>query len=236
MTYCQILGFLPLGSLKSASYYQWVHTSFIHSLFLLLLFLLPPLPPPPPSLPSPPPPSPPSSPPPSLSKPLLEQETKVTALLVNACIIQRSKENCVPISDIFCFPPIFINFPGMTLSNEDRCTAEPDKAKKTQCLPGKIHPCTQKPTLELLPSLCLHFRPPIKHLWAGGWFFSNPYLTFWSHISWQDFGICCLKNRSTYPIFWRASNSPCQEQRGCGLRRASSKHISPLWAAPHPTG
>lgn len=142
---------------------------FIHSFSLSSPPLPPPSPPPPPpSLPSPPPPSPPSSPPPSLSKPLLEQETKVTALLVNACIIQRSKENCVPISDIFCFPPIFINFPGMTLSNEDTRTAEPDKAKKTQCLTGEIDPCTQKPTLELLPSLCLHFRPPIKHLWAGG--------------------------------------------------------------------
>ena len=33
--------------------------------------------------------------------------------------IQKSKGNCFPNFDIFYFPPIFTNFPGMTLTNED---------------------------------------------------------------------------------------------------------------------
>ena len=37
---------------------------------------------------------------------------------------------------------------------------------------------------------------------------SKSIFNLWRPISWRGFGICGLKNRSIYSIFWRALNSP----------------------------
>ena len=58
--------------------------------------------------------------------------------------IQKSKGNCFPNFDIFYFPPIFTNFPGMTLTYEDSgyCRARSD-TKDVMFAPKDASVCTE---------------------------------------------------------------------------------------------
>lgn len=85
--------------------------------------------------------------------------------------------------------------------------------RKTKDLtPGEMHMYTYLPASSFFVP-AFQTTPKIH---VGSLYFSpNSYLTFGSHISWQGLGIHWIENRSIYSIFWRASNSAPQEQRGC---------------------
>ena len=82
--------------------------------------------------------------------------------------IQKSKGNCFLNLDIFSFPPIFTDVPGMTLTNEDMGYCRARSNTKDVMFAQKDASVSTETAPECLSSPSLHVRPPRKCWWAAG--------------------------------------------------------------------
>lgn len=91
-----------------------------------------------------------------------------SVMLINVCVIQKRKEICFPVFDIFCFPPIFPQCLGMALSYEDPgyCSARWNTENITYAWGDANIPTKTHPWASAFPVSAFHTT--IKHLWAAG--------------------------------------------------------------------